>query len=92
VVDTAEKGQPFAKGLVKIRNDGKVPDKIISVSAEFAAQESLGTPFPILLPPTGHTVAVPLIFANIDRKLSEKKSYAGELTFQKAGLSGLNWS
>jgi copper(I)-binding protein len=37
-VDEAEKGQAAARGSMEIRNEGKTPDKLLSVSAEFAEQ------------------------------------------------------
>jgi periplasmic copper chaperone A len=85
MVAEAEKGQPSAQGSVKIRNAGKMPDQLLSISAEFAGKAIISAPVPVPVPANGRAVSVPLTFENIKRKLSENEAYDGELVFEKAG-------
>jgi copper(I)-binding protein len=82
-VDEAEKGQAAARGSMEIRNEGKTPDKLLSVSAEFAEQARIESAETTV--PWGGRLLVPIAFGNIKRKLSELEVYDGELIFEKAG-------
>ena len=50
MVDEAEKGQISAKGSVQIRNDGKTPEQLLSISAEFAEKTVIDAPVPVSVP------------------------------------------
>ena len=85
MVDKAEKGQVSAKGSVKIRNDGKTPDQLLSISAEFAEKTVIDAPVPVPVPANGQTISIPIIYKVIKRKLFEDEAYAGEFVFENAG-------
>jgi copper(I)-binding protein len=85
MVDTAEKGQVTARGSVKIRNEGKTPDQLLSISAEFADKATIEAPVPVPLPANGQAVSVSITFENIKQKLFEDAAYAGEMIFEKTG-------
>jgi copper(I)-binding protein len=83
MVDEAAKGQAYAQGSVKIKNEGKSPDQLMAMSAEFAETALINTP--VLVPATGQAITVPITFEKIKRQLSEAEAYAGELVFKRAG-------
>jgi copper(I)-binding protein len=83
MVDEAQKGQDKARGSLEIRNEGKTADQLLSISSEFADKATIEAPVPVTVPANGR-VAVPILFQNIKRKLSEL-AYDGELRFEKAG-------
>lgn len=85
IVTEAEKGQAFAQGWVKIRNEGKAADQLLSITAEFADKVTIGAPVPVLVPAGGHSVSVPLTFENIKHQLSQNEVYDSELVFAEAG-------
>lgn len=74
MVDEAEKGQVSTKGSVKIRNQGKAPDQLLSISSEFAAKAVIDAPVPVPIPANGQTVSVPITYENIQSKLSEDEA------------------
>jgi copper(I)-binding protein len=82
-VDEAEKGQSTARGSIEVRNQGKTPDKLLSISAEFADQARIESTETAV--PPGGRLLVPIAFQSIKRKLSELEVYDGELIFEKAG-------
>jgi hypothetical protein len=83
MVDEAAKGQAFAWGSVKIKNEAKSPDELMAISAEFAETALINTP--IIIPATGQVISVPITFEKINRQLSEDEAYAGEMVFKRAG-------
>lgn len=83
MVDEAAKGQAFAWGSVKIKNEGKSPDELMAMSVEFAETALINTP--VIVPATGQAITVPITFEKIKRQLSKDKAYAGELVFKRAG-------
>jgi copper(I)-binding protein len=85
MVAEAEKGQASAKGTVKIRNNGKTPDHLLSISAEFAEKAVIDAPVPVPVPANGQAVSIPITYEIIKRKLSEDEAYASEFVFEKAG-------
>jgi copper(I)-binding protein len=79
------KGQVSAKGSVKIRNDGKTSDQLLSINAEFAEKTVIDAPVPVPIPANGQAISIPIIYEVIKRKLSEDEAYAGEFVFENAG-------
>jgi hypothetical protein len=82
MVDEAAKGH-MLKAQSKL-NEGKSPDQLMGMSAEFAETALINTP--VLVPATGQAVSIPITFETIKRQLSEGEAYAGELVFRKAGM------
>ena len=90
MVDVSESGQASAKGSVKIRNEGKTPDQLFSISAEFADKATIEAPVPVPIPANGQAVPVAIVFKNIKQKLYEDAAYPGEMVFEKAGTIKVN--
>jgi periplasmic copper chaperone A len=82
-VDEAQKGQAVAQGSMEIRNQGKTPDRLLSISAEFAETARIESTETAV--PPGGRILVPVVFEKIKRQLSELEVYDGELIFEKAG-------
>jgi periplasmic copper chaperone A len=82
-VDEAQKGQATAQGSMEIRNQGKTPDKLLSISAEFAETARIESTETAV--PPGERILVPVVFENIKRQLSEPEVYDAKLIFEKAG-------
>jgi copper(I)-binding protein len=85
MVEKAAKGQVSARGSVKIRNEGKTPDQLLSISAGFADKVTIEAPVPVPVPANGQAVSVPITFENIKQTLFEDAAYAGEMVFEKTG-------
>jgi len=84
MVDEANDGQALVEGSMEIRNEGDAPERLLSISSEFAAQTEIDGGATVEIPPKGRA-AVLMLFKNIKQKLSEDEAYAGELSFEKAG-------
>jgi copper(I)-binding protein len=82
-VDEADKGQAIAQGSMEIRNQGKMRDKLLSITVEFAETARIETTETAV--PSGGRILVPIAFGKIKRRLSDLEVYDGELLFEKAG-------
>jgi copper(I)-binding protein len=73
-----------SEGSLKFGNEGEVADQLLSIGSEFAEKATI-EPAQLVVVPANGRVAIPALFQNIKRQLSEDEAYAGELVFQKAG-------
>jgi copper(I)-binding protein len=85
MVDEAALGDASAKGSLKIRNQGKTPDQLLSINASFADRAKTDPTVPVSIPADSRSVSVLISFENIKTGLSEDEVYSGEMVFEKAG-------